>query len=133
MVEVSPIRIMIVDDHRAVRKGLTTLINGFDDLELVAEATNGAEAVHLCPEVQPDVILMDVMMPVMDGIEATTTIRQIYPEVRIIALTSFKDEVLIEAILQAGAVGYLPKITSVSDLVKFIRMAHRGQPLPRLL
>ena len=124
-----PIRVAVVDDHQAVRKGLTALILGFDDLELVGQATNGAEAVRLCDEVQPDVVLMDLVMPEMDGIEATEIILSRHPEISILALTSFRDEDLIDAMLDAGAVGYLLKDASLDELVGAIRMAKAGLSL----
>ena len=123
------IQVIIVDDHQAVRKGLSALIQGFDDLELVGQATNGAEAVRLCDKVQPDVVLMDLVMPEMDGIEATEIILSRHPEVSILALTSFRDEDLIDAMLNAGAVGYLLKDTSLDELVGAIRMAKEGLSL----
>ena len=86
-----PIRVMIVDDHTMVRRGLATILKVFDDLQLVGEAENGAEAIKLCGEILPDVILMDMVMPDMDGATATRTIRQQYPQVQVIALTSFKE------------------------------------------
>ena len=124
-----PIRVAVVDDHQAVRKGLTALILGFDDLELVGQATNGAEAVRLCDEVQPDVVLMDLVMPEMDGIEATEIILSRHPAISILALTSFRDEDLIDAMLDAGAVGYLLKDASLDELVGAIRMAKAGLSL----
>ena len=123
------IQVAVVDDHQAVRKGLTALIQGFDDLELVGQATNGAEAVRLCDEVQPDVVLMDLVMPEMDGIEATEIILSRHPEISILALTSFRDEDLIDAMLDAGAVGYLLKDASLDELVGAIRMAEAGLSL----
>jgi NarL family two-component system response regulator LiaR len=123
------IRVIIVDDHQAVRKGLTALIQGFDDLELAGQAINGAEAVRLCDEVQPDVVLMDLVMPEMDGIEATEIILSRHPEISVLALTSFRDEDLIDAMLNAGAVGYLLKDASLDELVGAIRMAKTGLSL----
>ena len=124
-----PIRVAIVDDHQAVRKGLTALIQGFDDLELVGQATNGAEAVRLCDDVKPDVVLMDLVMPEMDGIEATELILSRHPDISVLALTSFRDEDLIDAMLDAGAVGYLLKDASLDGLVGAIRMAKAGLSL----
>ncbi len=86
-----PIRVMIVDDHTMVRRGLATILKVFDDLQMVGEAENGAEAIKLCGEVMPDVILMDMVMPDMDGATTTRVIRQQFPQVQVIALTSFKE------------------------------------------
>ncbi len=123
------IRVVVVDDHQAVRKGLTALIQGFEDLELVGQASNGAEAVRLCDKVQPDVVLMDLVMPEMDGIEATEIILARHPNIGVLALTSFRDEDLIDAMLEAGAVGYLLKDASLDELVGAIRMAKAGLSL----
>jgi two-component system, NarL family, response regulator LiaR len=122
-----PIRVMLVDDHTMVRRGLATFLKAFDDLELAGEAESGAAAIQLCDEVLPDVILMDMVMPDMDGATATRTIRQQFPGVQIIALTSFKEGELIKNALEAGAIGYLLKDVSADDLVRAIRAAHAGR------
>lgn len=122
-----PIRVMLVDDHSMVRRGLSTFLKVFDDLELAGEADNGEAAVKLCAAAQPDVILMDMVMPIMDGATATRTIRQKYPQVQVIALTSFKEGELIKNALEAGAIGYLLKDVSADDLVRAIRSAHAGR------
>jgi two-component system, NarL family, response regulator LiaR len=98
------IRVMLVDDHNVVRSGLATFLKAYDDLELVGEARNGLEAVNLCHQKKPDVILMDLMMPEMDGIAATRAILADYPDTNIIAMTSFEDEELVQGVLAAGAV-----------------------------
>ncbi|HRQ24678.1 MAG TPA: response regulator transcription factor [Anaerolineales bacterium] len=121
------IRVMLVDDHTMVRKGLVTFLNAFDDLQLAGEAESGAEAIQLCGEVLPDVVLMDMVMPDMDGATATRIIRQQFPEVQIIALTSFKEGGLIKNALEAGAIGYLLKDISAAELAKAIRSAHAGR------
>ena len=121
-------RVMVVDDHDMVRSGLAVFIETFDDLVLVGEASDGAEAVGLCTEVQPHVILMDLLMPRMDGIAATRAIRQAYPDVQVIALTSFSDRDLVQGALQAGALGYLLKSASIDELAEAIRYARRGRP-----
>jgi len=121
------IRVMLVDDHTMVRKGLVTFLNAFDDLQLAGEAESGAEAIQLCGEVLPDVVLMDMVMPDMDGATATCIIRQQFPEVQIIALTSFKEGGLIKNALEAGAIGYLLKDISAAELAKAIRSAHAGR------
>ncbi len=130
-----PIRVMIVDDHTMVRRGLATILKVFDDpsagsgqaLQLVGEAENGTEAIKLCGEVQPDVILMDMVMPDMDGATTTRVIRQQFPQVQIIALTSFKEGNLVKNALEAGAIAYLLKDVSADDLARAIRAAHSGR------
>lgn len=121
------IRIMIVDDHTMVRRGLTTILKVFDDLQLVGEAENGEAAIQLCAEVLPDVILMDMSLPGMDGAMATRAIRKKLPQTQVIVLTSFKDGKLIKQALEAGAIGYLLKDVSADDLVQAIRSAHAGR------
>jgi NarL family two-component system response regulator LiaR len=121
------IRVMLVDDHNVVRSGLATFLRAYDDLELVAEARNGLEAVRLCREKQPDVILMDLMMPEMDGIEATHAILAEYPEIKIIAMTSFEDQQLVQGVLAAGAISYLIKNVTSDELAKAIRDAYSGR------
>jgi NarL family two-component system response regulator LiaR len=118
---------MIVDDHAVVRSGLAAFLLAFDDLELVGEADSGEEAVRLCAQVQPDVVLMDLVMPKMDGATATRAIRERCPEVQVIALTSFKEEELVQGVLQAGAISYLLKNVSADELVGAIRAAHAGR------
>jgi NarL family two-component system response regulator LiaR len=122
------IRVILVDDHNVVRSGLATFLRAFDDLELVGEAKNGYEAVNLCREKQPDVILMDLMMPEMDGIAATQAILADYPEIKIIAMTSFEEEELVQGVLAAGAISYLIKNVTSDELAKAIRDAVSGKP-----
>jgi NarL family two-component system response regulator LiaR len=126
--ETKPIRVMLVDDHDVVRRGLAVVLKAFDDLILVGEAANGREAVHTCEAVHPDVILMDLVMPEMDGVSAIQVIRQDDPHVQIVALTSFKDEHLVQAALQAGAIGYMLKNASIDELANAIRAAYAGKP-----
>lgn len=121
------IKIMIVDDHAVVRSGLGAFLQVMPDFELVGEAENGQEAVVRTGLLKPDVVLMDMMMPVMDGVTATQTIRQKFPAVRIIALTSFQEQELIQNALQAGAIGYLMKNVSSRELAQAIRSAHAGK------
>ena len=121
------IRVMLVDDHNVVRSGLATFLRAYDDLELVGEAKNGLEALNLCHIKKPDVILMDLMMPEMDGIAATRAILAGYPEIRIIAMTSFEEEELVQGVLAAGAMGYLLKNVTADDLAKAIRDAVSGR------
>jgi NarL family two-component system response regulator LiaR len=127
MTESNPIRVMIVDDHDMVRSGLGVFLEAFDDLELVGEAADGKEALRLCAEAQPHVVLMDLVMPEMDGVEATQAIRQAYPTVQVIALTSFNDQDLVQGALRAGAVGYLLKNASIDELAAAIRAARAGK------
>jgi two-component system, NarL family, response regulator LiaR len=122
-----PIRVMLVDDHAMVRRGLATFLMVFDDFKLVGEAENGESAIRLCEEVLPDVILMDMVMPGMDGATVTRTIRQQFPQIQVIALTSFKEGVLIKNALEAGAIGYLLKDVSADELARAIRAAHIGR------
>ena len=123
----NPIRVMVVDDHAMVRRGLATFLMVYDDLELAGEAESGEEAIQLCSEVKPDVILMDMVLPVMDGAAATSVIRKRYPKVQVIALTSFKDKNIIKNALEAGAIGYLLKDVSAAELALAIRAAHAGR------
>jgi NarL family two-component system response regulator LiaR len=122
-----PIRILIVDDHVMVRRGLATIIKVFDDLQLVGEAESGEDAIRLSSEVLPDVILMDMILPMMDGAAATRAIRQKFPQIQVIALTSFKEGNLIKDALEAGAISYLLKNISVDDLARAIRAAYFGR------
>lgn len=122
-----PIRVMLVDDHTMVRRGLATFLKVFDDLQLVGEANGGEAAIQLCAEVLPDVILMDMVMPDMDGAAATRAIRQRFPQVQVIALTSFKTGELVRSALEAGAIGYLLKDVSADELVRAIRAAQAGR------
>lgn len=122
-----PIRVMLVDDHIMVRKGLATFLKIYDDLQLVGEAENGAAAIKLCGEIQPDVVLMDMVMPDMDGAAVTSIIRGQFPRVQVIVLTSFKEGDLIKKALEAGAIGYLLKDVSADELAKAIRSANAGR------
>lgn len=123
-----PIRVMLVDDHTVVRSGLSAFLMAYDDLELVGEAGNGEEAVRKCEQLCPDVILMDLVMPVMDGASATREIRKKCPSTQVIALTSFKEQELVQGAVQAGAIGYLLKNVSADELAKAIRSAKAGLP-----
>jgi len=122
-----PIRVMLVDDHAMVRRGLATFLKVYDDLQLVGEAENGEAAIQLCAEVLPDVILMDMAMPGIDGATTTQAIRQQFPQIQIIVLTSFKEGQLIKKALEAGAIGYLLKDVTADDLVRAIHSAHAGR------
>lgn len=122
-----PIRVMLVDDHAMVRRGLATFLKAFDDLELAGEADSGESALELCAKILPDVILMDLMMPEMDGATATRNIRTQFPEVQVVALTSFKEQEMVQNALEAGAIGYLLKDVSANELARAIRAAHSGR------
>jgi NarL family two-component system response regulator LiaR len=126
-IESKPIRVMLVDDHSMVRRGLATFLKVFDDLVLAGEAENGEAAIQLCAKAKPDVILMDMVMPIMDGVSATRIVRQQYPNVQVIALTSFKEGEMINNALEAGAIGYLLKDVSADELVRAIRSATAGR------
>ena len=122
------IRVMVVDDQAVVRSGLTAFLSIYDDLELVGEANDGAKAVNLCSQLRPDVVLMDLIMPTMDGADATRAIRKHYPHIQVIALTSFKEDDLIRRVLEAGAIGYLLKNVSADELADAVRAAYAGRP-----
>jgi NarL family two-component system response regulator LiaR len=122
------IRVLIVDDHDMLREGLASFLVAFPDLELAGQATNGREATQLADSLLPDVILMDLMMPETDGVAATRTILQRHPGMKILALTSFGEEDLVRAELQAGAIGYLLKNVSAAELAQAIRAAFSGRP-----
>lgn len=122
------IRVMLIDDHAVVRSGLSTFLMVCDDMELVGEASSGEQALSLCPQVKPDVVLMDLVMPGMDGAAATRLIREKCPEIQVIALTSFKEQELVQGALQAGAIGYLLKDVTADELANAIRAAYAGKP-----
>ncbi len=121
------IRVLLVDDHDIVRKGLSVLLENFDDIQIVNQANDGAAALSACKQGGIDVVLMDMVMPRMDGVTATTQITHACPEVRIIALTSFGDEENVQAALKAGAIGYLLKNVTGEELANAIRRAYAGQ------
>jgi NarL family two-component system response regulator LiaR len=121
------IKVMIVDDHAVVRSGLSAFLLAFDDLEHVGDATGGAEAVSKCMSLRPDVVLMDLVMPEVDGAEATRRIKGACPEVQVIALTSYKEDDLVQGALKAGAISYLLKNVTADELADAIRGAHAGR------
>jgi len=121
------IRIMLVDDHAVVRSGLSAFLSVNPDLELVGEAENGEQAVVRAGLLKPDVILMDLMMPVMDGVAATAAIKKQYPNIQVIALTSFQEDELVQNALRVGAIGYLMKNVSARELAAAIRAAKEGK------
>jgi DNA-binding NarL/FixJ family response regulator len=123
------IRVLAVDDHPLVRKGIASILANESDMELVAEAGNGREAVEMFTELRPDVVLMDLRMPQMDGTEATRAIRQVDPEARIIALTSYDGDQDIYRALEAGVRGYMLKEMVHTEVVRAIRTVHSGKRL----
>jgi NarL family two-component system response regulator LiaR len=123
----SRIRVIVVDDHAMVRRGLATFLKVYDDLELAGEAASGQAAIQLCNTLHPDVVLMDMVMPDMDGAAATRMIRKQSPGIQVLALTSFKEGILVQSALQAGAIGYLLKDVSADELAQAIRAAHAGR------
>ena len=127
MSDSNPIRVMIVDDHLMVRDGLRVFLSVYDDIKVVAEADDGEQAIDLCREVLPDVVLMDLLMPNMDGIEATRRIRSEDDSIQVIALTSFAEQELVEKAFRAGAISYLMKDVHSDKLAETIREAKRGR------
>ena len=127
MIEPKRIRVIVVDDHAVVRGGLRLFLLAFEDLELAGEAGNGQEALRLCEQLEPDVALMDLVMPGMNGVQATRAIRERYPQIQVIALTSFPEEDLVQDALEAGAISYLLKDVSAGELAAAIRAAHAGR------
>jgi two-component system, NarL family, response regulator LiaR len=123
------IRLLIADDHAKVHMAIAQMISRLDDIEIVGQANDGEQAVNLCGQVMPDVVLMDVIMPGMDGIEATYQIKQQHPAIKVLALSSFKDDETVRAMLQAGALGYVLKDASINDIAHSIRAAHAGQSI----
>jgi NarL family two-component system response regulator LiaR len=122
-----PIRVMIVDDHNVLSSSLAISLNSCAGIRVIGQANNGEEAVALCAELQPDVILMDLVMPVMDGLTATRIIRERFPQTQIVILTSYDEEDRIHEALNAGALSYLLKTVSIGELDAAIRAAHAGQ------
>ena len=121
------IRILVTDDHIVVRKGLVAMLETDPDMQIIGEASNGAEAVKMAQELLPDVVLMDLVMPVMDGIEATRQIKQTVPSVNILVLTSFSTNDKVLPSLNAGAIGYLLKDSIPADLVRAIHQVAQGE------
>jgi two-component system, NarL family, response regulator LiaR len=127
MTNENKIRIMLVDDHAVVRSGLSAFLSVNPDLELVGEAENGEQAVVRANLLKPDVILMDLMMPIMDGIAATQAIKKQNPGIQVIALTSFQEDELVQNAMRAGAIGYLMKNVSARELAAAIHAAHQNK------
>ena len=122
------IKFLIADDHGMVRKGLLAYLNNMADIDVVGEARDGREAVDGCERFQPDVVLMDLVMPELGGVAATRLIHEQWPDIRVLALTSFQEKELVQDALQAGAIGYLLKNISGEELAAAIRAAHAGRP-----
>lgn len=127
MISVQPIRVLVADDHPAIRVGMAAVLGQEADIELVGEAENGAHALALFREHQPHVVLMDLRMPVMDGVQSIRAIRRDFPEARILALTTFDGDADIRRALDAGASGYMLKDMLLSDVIKAVRAVHRGE------
>ncbi len=131
MVEARRIRVMVADHHAVVRTGLSVALQVHPDLELVGEATNGTEALEICARTQPDVVLMDLIMPGVNGVKATRAIHRAYPRVQIIILSSFGNETLAKAAIRAGAATYLSKDVTGEELATAIRSAYLPPGLMR--
>ena len=129
MADKEPIRVIIVDDQAIVRSGLGAFLMAFDELHLVGEATDGEEAIQLCELVRPDIVLMDLKMPHMDGISATRSIHQQWPEIKILVLTSFREKEMVQGALEAGAAGYLLKDITSKELAQAIFQVYQGQQM----
>ena len=127
MSQQQPIKIMIVDDHLMIRDGLKVFLSLYEDIEIVAEAGDGQQAIDRCREILPDVILMDVLMPNVDGPTATAVIRADYPSTQVIALSTFSEQELVKQAIEAGAIGYLLKDVHADKLAQAIRDAHHGR------
>lgn len=123
----SPIRVLVIDDHRIVREGIQSLMEDIDDILVIGEARNGREGVDLVDRLNPDVVLMDLMMPEMDGLEATQKIIERHPHIRVLVLTSFITDDKVFPAIKAGAQGYLLKDTGSMELIDAIRSVHRGE------
>jgi len=124
----NPIRVLLADDHVLVRQGIREFLEDEDDIQVIAEANDGAEAVRLAQEHQPDVSVLDIRMPEMTGVEATRRIKAQSPRVRVLVLTAYDDDPYVFAVLQAGADGYVLKTSSADELVRAVRTVHSGSP-----
>jgi NarL family two-component system response regulator LiaR len=122
------IRVLVVEDHRIVREGIRSLMEDIDDIQIIGEASNGQEGVDLANRLNPDVVLMDLMMPLMDGLEATRQITSEHPDIQVLVLTSFIADDKVFPAIKAGARGYLLKDTGSKELIEAIRKTYRGEP-----
>ena len=127
MTDQEPIKVIVVDDHDMVRRGLAAYFKTYPDISLIGEAGDGAEGVELCTELKPDVVLMDLIMPGMGGVEATRQIRAQNPRIQVIALTSFRDKSMVQEAIRAGAISYLLKNVDGDNLAAAIRSANAGR------
>ena len=127
MTDENPIRVVLVDDHLQIHRIVQTILGATAEIKLVGQGANGQEGITLCEQYQPDIALMDVVMPVMDGIEATKVLHERLPEIKILVLSSFQDHESVYAMLQNGAVGYLTKSALAQDLVETIRVTFQGK------
>lgn len=123
----NPIRVLLIDDHRQVHQAVTAILAMEDDIQLVGQGSNGQEAIDLCAELQPDLVLMDVVMPVMDGVTATNCIHKQFPNIKILVLSSFQDHESVYAMLHNGATGYITKSSLTHELIDTVRTTHQGQ------
>jgi two-component system, NarL family, response regulator LiaR len=128
-VDNNTIRVIVVDDQFRVHQAITAILDLLDDIQVVGQGSSGHEAVRLCDQVHPDIVLMDVMMPEMDGIEATRLIMEEHPGIKVLALSSFQDEAQVRAMMDAGAVGYILKTSSIDDLAHTLRAIYGGNTL----
>ena len=124
----TPIRVLIVDDHEIVRQGIRAILGESEDIEVVGEASNGQAAIKQAEDKNPDVILMDLIMPGMDGVEAIRSITNQQPEVRILVITTYSGDDMVFPAIKAGADGYLLKDAGAGQLVQAIRQVHSGEP-----
>jgi NarL family two-component system response regulator LiaR len=123
-----PIRVLVIDDHRIVREGIRSLMEDIEDIQVIGEAGNGYEGIALVDSLNPDVVLMDLLMPRMDGLEATRRITVKHPHIRVLVLTSFIADEKVFPAIKAGAIGYLLKDTGSKELIDAIRNVNRGEP-----
>lgn len=122
-----PIRVILIDDHRHVHQAISIILDLVADIELIGQGSNGQEALALCQELEPDMVLMDVVMPVIDGVEATKLIRQQFPRIKILVLSSFQNHESVHAMLRNGATGYITKSALTHELIDTIRTIQHGQ------